>query len=239
MKVLRLAGLLVVAVVALGLVAASAASAELGNPLFKPVGVKIKEGSGGPSVLVAAGLEATCEENHVIGGEISNALLIGNFQIHYLKCVWRKGELNSAGLPISGCPATSIGAPGEGLILTNTLHAVLGLILPSRQTGLLFLPQIGKTFVTFAAGVNPTMGTGKCTEETAVTGNVAGAVTPVLQSTQNFTITIGLSGGVPTSKDFDRTHGLGLVVPNLVAFGQSGGLQQTDAIVAAEPVEIS
>ncbi len=236
MKMLRLAGLLFGAVIAMGVVGVSSASAELGNPLFTSktgsFGQKL-EATGGESVLVANGSEATCEKN-VAAGEVSNALLIGNIRIHYLGCRWRKGEGGN-----NGCLANSTGQSG-GLILTNTLHAILGLILPSRQTGLLFLPQTGSKFVTFAESVSPTEGTGTvCTEETVVSGTVAGAIEPALSFQTTFKILIGLSGGLPTSKDFDLTHGLGLVVPKLVAFGATGGLQQTDSGELSAAIEIT
>jgi hypothetical protein len=236
MKMLRLAGLLFVAVVAMGIVGVSSAAAELGNPLFTSktgsFGQKLKA-EGGESVLVANGLEAACEKN-VATGEVSNALLIGNILIHYLGCRWRKGENGN-----NGCLANSTEQTG-GLLLTNTLHAILGLILPSRQTGLLFLPSSGKTFVTFLKSEAPTEGTGtSCSVETAVTGNVAGAIEPALSFQTTFKILIGLSVGLPTSKDFDLTHGLGLVVPKLVAFGATGGLQQTESAELSAAIEIT
>ncbi len=184
-------------------------------------------------MLVSNGLEAACEKN-VASGEVSNALLIGHIVIHYLGCRWRKGEGGN-----NGCLANSSGQTG-GLILTNTLHAILGLILPSRQTGLLFLPSTGSKFTTLAAGVEPTEGPGKqCSEETALTGDVAGVLEPVLSFQTTFKVLIGLSGGLPTSKDFDLTHGLGLVVPKLVYFGGTAGLQQTDAGELSAAIEVT
>jgi hypothetical protein len=89
MRLVRLAGLLLVAVLAVGLLSATAASAESSNPLFlaasgNPVGATVV-GLSGPSTLTAAGAgqAVTCQKD-VATGTITSTLLLGKVFVHYL-----------------------------------------------------------------------------------------------------------------------------------------------------------
>jgi hypothetical protein len=224
MRIMRLAVLALVAVVAMSFaVVASASAAESTNPLFTPVNNQTVRGSGGASHLSAAGRTAECEKNTVISGNVTSSLLIGGIVIHYLGCVWTAGE------ETTGCPASSVGAT-EGLILTKTLHAVLGILLPSGKTGVLFLPQAGAEFVKFAEA---TKGGKKCAEETAVTGSVAATVEPVGVSSSTGTVK------VTTLKEIDLTHGLGLAKAKLTAFSEAGTLVQSDEVTFGQSTEVT
>ncbi len=235
MKIARLSGLLLLAVMVVGFAIAPSASAASGNPLFTPASGQTVTGTSGLGYLIGAGVVVSCEKD-VYAGVVSSSLLIGNLKIHYLGCKVLKGEVGKA----SGCEVSSINNGIEqaaGLILTNTLHAILGLILPSKETGLLFLPQVGKIFTTFAKSTHS--GTEPCSEETAVSGSVAGSVEPVNKTQFTGTIKIGLTGGIANAKDFDLTHGLGLVKPNLLAFGEAAGLEQTDSALFSVETEVT
>jgi hypothetical protein len=135
-----------------------------------------------------------------------------------------------------GCPANTDGSP-PGLILFNTLHGILGLILPSQQIGILFLPVSGKSFTTLGGSTNTAKE--QCSEESAVTGTFAGEVSPVgsLQTTDK--IVVGLTNGIQNISDIDLTHGLGLVKPALNAFSATASLEQTEQGSYAESTEVT
>jgi hypothetical protein len=236
MKIVRLAGLVLVAVVAMSFAAVSSASAV--EPLFKPKGGAFPvgvTGTSGVSILTANnGVDIIKCEKDVFSGSVVSSLLIGKAVVHYLNC------FSSANGGTTFCPINTPGAPA-GLILTNTLHGILGLILPSRETGILFLPVVGKTFVSLEEAESTTA---KCTIEATISGNVAGLVTPTgkLQTTGEviFTKEAGTGVGNEAILDIDLTHGLGLVKPQLTAFlGTGATLEQTEAVTFAEAVEVT
>jgi hypothetical protein len=224
MKIARLAGLTFVAMLVMGLVAVSAASAT--EPLFKPVGATVL-GDGGLAVLVVNnGVDVYyCEESHTFG-TILNALLIGNVVIHYLGCT-------SSGATKSNCPVNTEGSP-EGLILTDTLHGILGLILPSKETGLLLLPVKGTAFFTLTENA--------CTVEAAWSGTIAGLVEPLSILTTKGRILFEREpgpGNNPAILDIDLTHGLGLVIPRLVTFGGTATLTQLELLTFSVATEVT
>jgi hypothetical protein len=227
MRIGRLVYPTVLSVVAVTLLAVSSASAASRNPLFTPVSQQTVRGEGGASVLDTAGLAIACESNHVVSGNVSSALLIGGIVLHYLGCKYTKGEQES------GCPLNSTNTTGEGLILTNTLHAILGILLPSGETGVLFLPQAGTKFDTFAAASK----NGKsCGPEMAISGSIAASITPVEKSQTNGTV----KTTEKETQEFDLTHGLGLVKSKLIAFGgEAAILKQTDSIVFGVATEVT
>ncbi len=116
-------------------------------------------------------------------------------------------------------------------MLTNTLHGILGLILPNKATGILFLPVASKVFVELEEN--------ECTPPTKVTGNVAGEITPVGVHTTTGKTIFTLVAGVQGIKDIDLTHGLGLVKPELVAFGEPSALSQTEEVESTVAVEVT
>jgi hypothetical protein len=220
MKIARLVGFVFVAVMALSLAAVSAAFAK---PEFKPTGATFSGTSIGPNILETAGNTITCTAN-TSSGTISSATLIGNIQVSFTGCKSSK----KAG---EECTVKSVGG-SEGLITTNTLHGVLGLILPSDVPGLLLLPATTKKFVTIASN--------KCTAETAVNGNIAGRVTPFGESVKTGKQFYEPSStGVGESvKDIDLSTG-GLVVPELEAFGKEASQNTTELIGWSELVEVT
>jgi hypothetical protein len=227
MRIIRLASSLLVAVVALSfMVVSSASAAESPNPLFTPASGQTVTGSGETSSLLAGANLITCEKNTVVSGKVANSLLIGNIVIHYLNCTATAGEGGS------GCPVRSTNTTNEGLILTNTLHAILGIELPANRTVVVFLPQAGKEFVTFAPSIS---GTKECTPETSVSGTVAGLVTPAGTGAQTTgKVTVGGPGVL-----VHLTHNLGLITTKLVVFGITGTLTQSDAVTFGVATEVT
>jgi len=209
MKVIRLAGLAVVAVLAVSLAVASTASA--GVYLFTPGSVGATfVGLSLAGELRAGGNSIACKDD-VNAGTIANVHLLGPFDIKFTGCI-------SSGSGGSGCAANSVGA-AEGEILTTTVHALLGLVLPAVGLGLgglLVLPTSGKRFVTVAANT--------CTKESVITGSVAG----LLEDNQGGHLILeALVLFIPNDiKKIDTLNGL--VEPELVAFSETATLETVE-----------
>jgi hypothetical protein len=221
MKIARLAGLMLVAVMALSLGVASAAFAE---PEFKPTGGTLTGSSAGNNTLSAGGNTIVCTAN-TSKGSISSATLAGGVVVTFTGC-------KSTGTGGSNCTAKSVGA-AEGTIATNNLHGVLGLIL-AKGTGsgvaLLLLPTENKKFVTIVSN--------KCTVETTVTGNVAGEISPVgkSQTTGKLVLQAGTSG--ESIKTVDLSTG-GTVSTNLEAFGAAASQATEENLTFSAALEVS
>jgi len=227
MKIARLASLMLVAILAIGLMAASAASAE---PEFNPVGATLT-GTSGTGVLTAGKETVTCaKDTSTSGASKTTATLIGGITVHFLECTAKNGTTGVS------CPAKSEGAPLSNLILTKTLHGVLGLILPKPETGsgvaLLLLPVTGSAFVTIEA---------ECTEPkiTTVEGKVAGAVDPVGTATLKGKLLFFAPSGVQAIKEVDLSTG-GLVKPSLKAFSAANATEETtEETTFSTPTEVT
>jgi len=223
MKIARLAGLMLVAVLAMSLVAVSAASAA--GPLFLTSGKPTITASGTTSKLTTPGVGVSIEcKTNSSGGEISSTTLAGKILVHFLECTGKKNT--------ETCPVMSPGAPLENLIITHTLHGVLGLVLPKPATGsdvgLLLLPSEGKKFVTLL---------GKCIAETTVEGSVAGLVEPVNALTLSGTLTLLAPSEKQGITDIDLTNGP-LVKPELLAFSDASTEEATDNLAFSKDVEV-
>ena len=159
----RLAGLLSLAILAVGLMAASSASAT--GYLLLPVGGTIT-GLSLPGTLTFGGNTLSCNKDNFTA-TISTVHLIGPFQVHFLECV-------ASGATNENCPVSSPGA-ASGLILTNTLHALIGLGLPGNLPAVLVLPTAnGKFFVLTKSTEKEGSEVITCTVETTANGSVAG-----------------------------------------------------------------
>jgi len=222
MRIIRLAGLVFVAVMAMSFAAVSSASAFSSNPLFAPAnGQTVTAESSTPSVLATTGFKVSCETNHVVSGHVSTALLIGNVVIHYLGCKYTESESTTH------CTVKSVGG-GEGLILTTTLHGILGLLLPSNETGILFLPVSGKIFTTFEAA-------SPCAPVAKIEGSAAALISPTgsSQLTGKITTLTSLKPAI------DLTHGLGTVTAKLTFAGEIATIEQTDNVTFGEKTEVT
>jgi hypothetical protein len=112
----------------------------------------------------------------------------------------------------------SPGAPLENLILTNTLHGVLGLILPASGSGVaIVLLPLELAFMTIL---------GSCITKTTVEGDLAGEVSPVGKSVSTGTITFATPSGKQAIKDVDLSTG-GLIAPKLSLGGVTTATEQT------------
>jgi hypothetical protein len=230
MKLARLAGLLLVAVFAMSLLSVTVASAaESSNPLFLPVNGQTISGVSGPSKLVSGTGQIIACQKDTATGKITSSLLAGAVFVHYLECTAKEKEGAA-----TTCTIKSEGAPEEGLIITNELHGILGLILSPAplDTGILFLPVSGKIFVSLAESKN---GSTVCTPATKITGTVAGLITPVgVDTTKGLLVFPKVS-----IKKIDLTHGLGFREPELVAFSVTSSLEQHDVLTFSEATGIT
>jgi hypothetical protein len=196
---------------AMSLVAAAAASAE---PLFNPSTGNLTAKSG-VAKLAAGGAEIECTES-TAPGTITNPHLV-QLTIHFLGCTGKE----SGG---STCNIHSKGSSVENLISTNTLHGILGLVLP-HTPALLILPGSGSTFVTLE---------GTCILTNAVTGSVAAEVTPV--GSKQTTGKIVTGSGVNTH--FESSLG-GLVIARLVAFSTTATQTETASVEYEKATEVT
>jgi hypothetical protein len=201
-KLARLAGLLSLAILAFGLMATSSASAT--GYLLLPVGGTITAVSLPVTFTRGSNLDS-CETDNFTA-TIASVHLIGPFQVHFSGCT-------AAGKTNSGCPANSVGASG-GEVITKTLHAIIGLALPSKTPALLILPSSGEEFVELAQTTNKTT-KAVCTVETTVEGNLIG----LLSQTIGTRTTRALLNFIPKDPEkIDLPLG-GTVISEIVSFG--------------------
>jgi hypothetical protein len=185
-------------------------------------------GTSGVTLLATPTLVIACNTS-VLHGFVLSSLLLGDVSVHYLGCLWRAGQ------NASQCEANSVGATG-GLILTNTLHGILGLVLPSKAIGILLLPVSGKVITTLARA---TKEGAECAGESTVAGNFAGVVEPIGSSQTTGKLAIALTGGKQNITDIDLTHGLGLAAPKLTFAGETAALEQVASLTYAVPTEVT
>ena len=220
MKIARLASLMLVAILAVGLAVSSVASAA---PLIGPVGATLN-GASGTGIITEAGESLTCVKD-TSTGTITSSTLIGGLRVHFLDCTAK----NAAG---STCPVMSTGAPLSNLILTNVLHGVLGLILPKPGSGsdiaLVLSPVSGSVFYNLL---------GTCVTNEAVAGQIAGLVEPVKISSTTGRLVFGVTGGVENITDVDLSTG-GLIKPKLTFGPELGTEETTENIEFSEKVEV-
>jgi streptogrisin C len=198
------------------------------KPEFKPTTKQKFTGASGASELVANnGAETVTCERDTSGGEVASPTLLGGVVIRFLGC-------KSSGSGGSGCTVKSTGAPAEGLIITATLHGLLGVVLPKpaagSNVGLLLLPTSGKTFTTLASNT--------CTMETKVTGSVGGLVKPTRKSQISSKVIFGVSSGKQNIKDIDLSIG-GLAKPELNAFSTAATEETEEALSYEKEVEVT
>jgi hypothetical protein len=218
MKIARLVGVMLVAVLAMSLVAASVSSAA---PTFKP-GSGSLTAKGGTSVLKAGGNTVTCTANEAAGA-IASSSLVGPFLIKFTGCT-------SKGSGGEGCSITNLsGKAGE--ILTTTVHGVLGTVLTSGAAGLLILPTSGKRFVTLAKNT--------CTPESAVTGSVAGIVSPTNKPQTTGKLVFATVGGTGKQEIAKIDTAGGLAEPELVAFSETATQTTEDSVTFSVAVEVT
>lgn len=206
-NIARLVGFLSFAIFAVGLVASASASASVGYLLLPVGGLVLGLSLPGTLKSPATGNAITCEHDS-FEALIASVHLVGPFQVHFLGCF-----ISNAKKEV--CTAKSTSSSTEGLILTNTLHALIGLGLPGGLPAVLFLPTSGKIFVTIAST--------KCNEEGKITGTVAGLLlAPVNQLFQ--TALLDFRPGDPQSIDLPLG---GTVEPEITLFSARAEFETT------------
>jgi hypothetical protein len=220
-KLARLAGLLSLALVAVGLMAASSASAT--GYLLLPVGGTVT-GTSTVGTLKAGTNVVNCTADE-FKATIASVHLVGPFVVKFTGCT-------AGGKTNVGCPANSKGTSG-GEILTNTLHALIGLALPSNTPALLVLPTSGHTFLELAESTNKTT-KAQCTVATAVSGNVVGLLT----QTVGAKVESASLSFVPTDPEtIDLPLG-GKVVSEIEAFGLPGEFATVESLKYGQSSEL-
>jgi len=216
MKVIRLAGLMLMAILAMSLMAASAASAGLYLFSTGSVGT-LWLGLSLASRLASGKNEVLCTDDHN-EGKILNVHLLGPFDITFLGCESTKNGKEF-------CKANSVGAPA-GVILTKTLHALLGVTLPGNLAGLLVLPTASPVFTEIEEN--------KCTVGTSPEGTVAGLL---LGQQLGHGVTETLVVFVPGDPKLIDTLN-GLVKPKLLSFGAESTFETVEHLVWDGEVEV-
>lgn len=221
MRSTRLAGLALVAVLVVSLIVASIAS---GAPEFKPTGATFT--ASGKHLIIEAEREPVECAAYMWSGEISKPTLAGNVFIRFLACTGKNFDGET-------CPVMSWGAQLSNLIATNTLHGVLGLVLPTPASGsdvaLVLLPTT-QPWLTIL---------GSCIVESALEGSVAGLVEPVGVSSTTDKIIFGVTSGKQNIKDVDLSTG-GLTRPKLTFDGvATATLESEDEYIFNAKVEVT
>lgn len=221
MKVARLVGLALVAILAVG---AMAASSALASPEFTilPTHPGFTSVAEGASVLRGATTSITCA-NSFTNGEVTSMDTIGKVAVKYTGCVITKGTCTTKVNSLTG---------KTGEIVTNPIKGLLGTVKTSEApsgVGLLFEPESGKRFVTFTANA--------CSPEATTNGNVAGEVTPIKKSQPTDKIVLTGSGA---SQEIKEIVVLGKPVkPELEAFGGESSETASDLDTFSSNVEVS
>ncbi len=136
MKRMRLIGLALVALFAMGALASASASAAL--PEFSPAKGVTLTGTSGKAVLetLGGGTKVECSGGSS-GGEITGEKTVSKVKITFTGC-------KSAGF------ACTSGSDPSGTLLTNELTGTLGYISKAnKEVGILFKPTTGKEFIEF------------------------------------------------------------------------------------------
>lgn len=222
MKIVRSAGLALVAIVLMGLDGASAAAAA--EPLFNPANNQSVQGPSGLSrVRTRGGRIYHCNKDFFVGNVLS-AWLIGNATVHFLECV----SLNKEGE--ASCEVNSVGE-AKGLILWRRVHGILGLVLPGGRRAILWLPTSGKVFTELEAN--------SCTVATKVTGSVASLVEPIGKKQLTSKFVFSVSSEKQSVTNIHLSHGLGEVEPELLAFAEAATLEDTEEATFGEATEVT
>jgi hypothetical protein len=186
-----------------------------------PVPLTAKSTAG--TLEASTGETITCTAD-ASAGKINGPSTVGNLAVTFTGCIGKSGS--------SECAAKSPGAK-EGTIVTNTLKGEFGEVKASEATtltGLLLEPASGTEFVTIE---------GSCLVTAAVSGSLAGEVSPVgvLSSTGKLVF----SGSKGTQKIKEITVLTKVDKPALTAFGGlvSASEATSEALTFGEPLLIT
>jgi hypothetical protein len=206
MKLSRLVGLIFAAVLAMSLMAVSAASAT--PPEFLPGTLNpFTSESGTGALTTSSGTKVSCLTD-LDSGEVTGPKTVGNVVVIFHNC--------SSGTGAEGCSVKSEGGPNASLIITKTLDGELGSVKPAEAAsgvGLLLLPTTGTVFVTLEGSCLPL-------SPSPVDGSVAGEVTPVNVASSKDGKIIFQGNGTTGEQEIRSINVLGVTLsPRLKAFG--------------------
>jgi hypothetical protein len=223
MRNIRLAGLVLVAASAASLAISSTAAAA--GPLYITSGKPTFTASGKHLLILSGGTADRVEcAAYMWVGEVSSTTLVGNVFIRFLACTGK--DENGA-----ECPVMSAGAQLENLITTNTLHGVLGLVLPKPSSGsnvaLVLLPTSGKSWFTLL---------GSCIKESSLEGNTTGVVEPVGVSSTTDKVVFGVVTSIKQAVDLSTG---GSLTTKLVYAGEGATLESEDEYIYSAKVEVT
>jgi hypothetical protein len=225
MKITRLFGVVLVAVLAISAMAASTASAI---PKYRlPIALRGFAGLSGLTLWrnPANGDIIDCTHDHLVGFIINDDEV--DLKEHFLNC---SVIVNGQG----PCTVKSVGSEG-GLIISSLIRGLLGLLhQPAGAAGILLVPSTGHVFWTLAATEAPCN-----TTETAFEGSVAGLYSPTgkLQSTALITT-------APVSATGKQEITLiltlfGVIKPKWTSFGATEATDESvEALTYEESVEV-
>jgi hypothetical protein len=216
MKPVRLFGVMLIALFALSAVWVSAASAADPEFTMLPTSPNFTS-SGGLALLRSPTVDVDCKTT-LNTGTVTGMDSVGSVFVTFHGC-----EAYFHGGALCGVISSTNQPAASGLITTNTLRGLLGLIDPSKGAGLLLEPVSGKVFVTLREACEA--------PETAVEGSIAGTVTTgKLQSTQKLTFEPSTAGGtIQTIKEILVLRGL--VKPKLQSFAIAESSEEVSDIV--------
>jgi hypothetical protein len=214
MKLSRLVGLIVMAVLALNLMAVAVASASA--PEFSPSTANPFTGESGTGALETASTAAVTCTSDTNTGTVLGAKTVGSVVVTFSNC---------ASTENGGCTVNSPHR-AAGTIITNTLAGELGSVKTTEAksgVGLLLHPAVGTEFVTLE-------GTCLLLSPAPVTGSVAGEATPIKagQTKDGKLIFIGSKG----KQNIKEINILGSIwKPNLKALGLLESSETTNELV--------
>jgi hypothetical protein len=193
------------------------------HPAFSPSTKQRFSSTSGSSKLVGdSGAETVTCSSDVSTGEITSTMEVGSVVMHFLGCT-------SSGTGGSNCTVKSTNTTNAGLILTTTLHGVLGFTAVGSGAGLLLLPHSGKVLIELAGNT--------CTKETKVTGDVTAEESPVGTSSTTGKLVFATSSGKQVIPGIVTLSGL--VESELTAFSTTASEQTEESVTYEKSIEIT
>jgi hypothetical protein len=222
MRIARLAGMVAISLVVIGIATTSTA---LALPEYSTTKVKLTATTGIVKTVLNNGTETfECAKSVFEGGEIVTKFLVGPLRLHFLEC-------KSSGAGGSGCTLKSVGA-SEGLILTNSLHSFL--VLQQLSTGAhvtwwLLLPVTGNLFTTLAS-----------TKGMTVIGQLGGAITPLKSKQTTGKVVFTAAGqNLALGEEFEGGEVGTHEYKGLTAFTTNATVETEASITFAKAVEVT
>jgi hypothetical protein len=223
MKRICMASLAIVACLALAALTATSATAAAPEFTVLPSVKTYEETVGTGTFSADNGIDIVTCGKGTATGQITGMRTVG-------KVVFKLKECMSSEQGRGNCTIKSTGA-NEGEIVSKTLKGELGTVKSSEATtgvGVLAEPESGKEWLTLVGNA--------CTEETAVSGRIAGEVGPVKTLTTKGFIDFAAGGAGQKIKKIGVLSGL--VEPKMTAFSAAVIEEKYEVLESKEPIEI-